>query len=87
MYGVHPFYLSLEKNGQAHGVFLLNSNAMGMMLCYFGLLLCVFSILTSVSCRSCSCLVTAANVNYVRLIYKGERQSSPMLVIERWAQS
>jgi len=32
LYGVHPFYLSLEKDGQAHGVFLLNSNAMGMIL-------------------------------------------------------
>ncbi|ROT66397.1 Lysosomal alpha-glucosidase [Penaeus vannamei] len=29
MYGSHPFYLSLEPDGNTHGVFLLNSNAMG----------------------------------------------------------
>jgi lysosomal alpha-glucosidase len=28
LYGVHPFYLGLEKSGLTHGVFLLNSNAM-----------------------------------------------------------
>ncbi|XP_069583495.1 sucrase-isomaltase, intestinal isoform X1 [Ranitomeya imitator] len=27
-YGVHPFYMGLEEDGKAHGVFLLNSNAM-----------------------------------------------------------
>ncbi|XP_044145770.1 sucrase-isomaltase, intestinal [Bufo gargarizans] len=27
-YGVHPFYMGLENEGNAHGVFLLNSNAM-----------------------------------------------------------
>ncbi|XP_052008312.1 sucrase-isomaltase, intestinal-like [Xyrauchen texanus] len=27
-YGVHPFYMGLEKSNNAHGVFLLNSNAM-----------------------------------------------------------
>ena len=32
IYGVHPFYMSLEEDGQAHGVFLLNSNAMGKRL-------------------------------------------------------
>uniref|UniRef100_A0ABM0M7Q3 Maltase n=1 Tax=Saccoglossus kowalevskii TaxID=10224 RepID=A0ABM0M7Q3_SACKO len=28
LYGVHPFYMSLEEDHNAHGVFLLNSNAM-----------------------------------------------------------
>ncbi|XP_053577142.1 lysosomal alpha-glucosidase-like [Bombina bombina] len=32
LYGTHPFYLSLEKDGSAHGVFLLNSNAMDILL-------------------------------------------------------
>ncbi|XP_053782529.1 probable maltase-glucoamylase 2 isoform X1 [Desmodus rotundus] len=27
-YGVHPYYMGLEENGSAHGVLLLNSNAM-----------------------------------------------------------
>lgn len=27
-YGVHPYYMALEEDGSAHGVFLLNSNAM-----------------------------------------------------------
>ncbi|KAG8129188.1 hypothetical protein E2320_015988 [Naja naja] len=32
LYGSHPFYLALEKGGLAHGVFLLNSNAMDVLL-------------------------------------------------------
>ncbi|XP_013407695.1 lysosomal alpha-glucosidase-like [Lingula anatina] len=32
LYGDHPFYLNIEKDGQAHGVFLLNSNAMSVSL-------------------------------------------------------
>uniref|UniRef100_A0A8D2MBE7 alpha-glucosidase n=1 Tax=Zonotrichia albicollis TaxID=44394 RepID=A0A8D2MBE7_ZONAL len=28
-YGFHPFYMGLEEDGNAHGVLLLNSNAMG----------------------------------------------------------
>ena len=29
LYGSHPFYLSMDEAGNAHGVFLKNSNAMG----------------------------------------------------------
>ncbi|XP_077022277.1 lysosomal alpha-glucosidase [Tamandua tetradactyla] len=32
LYGSHPFYLVLEDGGAAHGVFLLNSNAMDVVL-------------------------------------------------------
>ena len=32
IYGVHPFYLSLEPEATAHGVFFLNSNAMEVVL-------------------------------------------------------
>ncbi|XP_060108603.1 lysosomal alpha-glucosidase [Heteronotia binoei] len=32
LYGSHPFYLVLEEGGLAHGVFLLNSNAMDVIL-------------------------------------------------------
>ncbi|NXN97370.1 LYAG glucosidase, partial [Rhinopomastus cyanomelas] len=32
LYGSHPFYLVMEDGGSAHGVFLLNSNAMDILL-------------------------------------------------------
>ncbi|XP_027968262.1 lysosomal alpha-glucosidase isoform X2 [Eumetopias jubatus] len=32
LYGSHPFYLVLEDGGSAHGAFLLNSNAMDVVL-------------------------------------------------------
>ncbi|NXS41999.1 LYAG glucosidase, partial [Balaeniceps rex] len=32
LYGSHPFYLGMEDGGSAHGVFLLNSNAMDVLL-------------------------------------------------------
>ncbi|XP_070186369.1 lysosomal alpha-glucosidase-like isoform X3 [Littorina saxatilis] len=32
LYGSHPFYLNLEADGKAHGVLLLNSNAMEVAL-------------------------------------------------------
>uniref|UniRef100_A0ABM0GVL5 Lysosomal alpha-glucosidase-like n=1 Tax=Saccoglossus kowalevskii TaxID=10224 RepID=A0ABM0GVL5_SACKO len=32
LYSVHPFYLSIEDDGNAHGVFLLNSNTMEAIL-------------------------------------------------------
>ena len=39
LYGVHPFYTCMEPGGLSHGVFLLNSNAMGNDL--FQYLFCV----------------------------------------------
>lgn len=30
LYGSHPFYTCMEKEGRMHGVVLLNSNAMGI---------------------------------------------------------
>ncbi|XP_047222103.1 lysosomal alpha-glucosidase [Girardinichthys multiradiatus] len=32
LYGAHPFYLAMENGGDAHGFFLLNSNAMDVVL-------------------------------------------------------
>eukprot|EP01133_Synstelium_polycarpum_P007838 gene7838-9198_t len=32
LYGSHPFYLQVAENGDSHGVFLLNSNAMDIVL-------------------------------------------------------
>ncbi|KAJ8925244.1 hypothetical protein NQ315_001431 [Exocentrus adspersus] len=32
LYGSHPFYLSVENSSNSHGVFLLNSNAMDIIL-------------------------------------------------------
>ncbi|KAJ4944595.1 hypothetical protein JOQ06_013138 [Pogonophryne albipinna] len=32
LYGAHPFYLAMEEGGDAHGFFLLNSNAMDVVL-------------------------------------------------------
>ncbi|XP_062304684.1 lysosomal alpha-glucosidase isoform X2 [Osmerus eperlanus] len=32
LYGAHPFYLAMEEGGASHGFFLLNSNAMDVVL-------------------------------------------------------
>ncbi|KAK5642360.1 hypothetical protein RI129_008527 [Pyrocoelia pectoralis] len=32
LYGTHPFYMMMEYSGNSHGVFLLNSNAMDVIL-------------------------------------------------------
>lgn len=36
LYGVHPFYLNVEKSGNANGVFFLNSNPMGEFFGFCG---------------------------------------------------
>ena len=43
LYGAHPFYLAMEEGGDAHGFFLLNSNAMGDYAFYKDSVLCTFS--------------------------------------------
>lgn len=34
LYGSHPFYMQLRQSGNAHGVFMLNSNAMDVAVRY-----------------------------------------------------
>ena len=34
MYGVHPMFLNLEKDGQANALLLLNQHAMGKLAMY-----------------------------------------------------
>jgi len=34
LYGAQPMYMNVESDGNANGVFLLNSNAMGQLLTY-----------------------------------------------------
>lgn len=45
LYGDHPFFMNMESDGNAHGVFLLNSNTMGeWYTCYlFWGCICTFS--------------------------------------------
>lgn len=49
-YGYQPFYMALEEDGNAHGVLLLNSNAMGKKIILFSR--CVL-FLCSLVCNSC----------------------------------